>query len=142
MTVGTMLATTIREDKPGTVPTPGIVREVGSRMTPNPKHADRRGSRVDLAADVLDVVAAIRARAQLTRRRLARVDELSRDHIGADLAQIEAQAERLARLILPLQGDADVGFPANPAATSITTRRPRAPRPGRPRRGVRPGRTA
>ncbi len=111
-------------------------------MTPNPEHADRRGSTVDLAADVLDVVAAIRARAQLTRRRLARVDELSRDHIGADLAQIEVQAERLAGLILPLQGDPDVVSPADPAAKSVADHRPRARRPGQPRRGVRPGRTA
>ncbi len=85
-------------------------------MTPD---ADRPGQDwrlANLAYDLLNVVSAIRARAQLTRRRLFRVDELSRDHIDADLEQIEAQTRRLTGLIDPLH-----------AGTRLD---PRPPRPG------------
>jgi hypothetical protein len=47
----------------------------------------------------MDVLAAIRGRAQATRRRVERVDTLSRDQIAADLHQIEVQADRLAALV-------------------------------------------
>jgi hypothetical protein len=56
----------------------------------------------DLAYDLLNVAVAIRGRAQQTRRRVRRVDALSRDHIGSDLEQIEFHVERLVALIAPL----------------------------------------
>lgn len=57
----------------------------------------------NVAHDLINAVATIQARAQLTRRRVDRVDTLSRDHIGADLAQIEVQAQRVARLVAGLR---------------------------------------
>lgn len=107
-------------------------------MTPNPERSDEEGRLADLAYDVLNVVAAIRARAQLTRRRIHRVDDLSRDHIGADLEQIEAHAQRLTGLIGSLQdgrgGDTDAAG-HQPAPAGATA----APCP-RPLPGVPPGR--
>jgi hypothetical protein len=67
---------------------------------PVPTDAARRLA--DLAYDLLNVAAAIRGRAQQTRRRIHRVDELSRDHIGSDLEQIEVHVARLVALIAPL----------------------------------------
>lgn len=112
-------------------------------MTPEPTDDDNQGRLADLAADALDVLAAIRARAQLTRRRVGRVDELSRDHIGADLAQIERHAERLARLISPLQRDGSGSAVSVDRGEELATaRRAPDPRPGRPRPAARPDRTA
>ena len=54
--------------------------------------------------DLANVLTAIRARAQATRRRVGRVDRLSRAHIAADLAQIEAQTDKLAALLFDPDG--------------------------------------
>ena len=52
-----------------------------------------------IAHDVLNTVAAISGRAQLTRRRIEKLDILSRDHIAADLRLIEEQADRAGALV-------------------------------------------
>lgn len=49
---------------------------------------------------LVDALAAVRGRAQMTRRRVERAPHLSRAHIAADLAWIEAQTDRLATLLL------------------------------------------
>ena len=85
-------------------------------MTPETDRPGQDRRLADLAYDLLNAVSAIRARAQLTRRRIFRVEELSRDHIGADLEQIEAQTQRLTGLIDPMHGGARLA--------------PRPPRPG------------
>lgn len=72
----------------------------------------------EIAHDVLNAVAAIQARAQLTRRRVGRVDDLSRDHIGADLAQIEAHAQRLTALIDHLCRATEAGTPRDRSGSS------------------------
>lgn len=117
-------------------------------MTPNPQRTNEEGRLADLAYDLLNVVAAIRGRAQLTRRRIFRVDDLSRDHIGADLEQIEAHAQRLTGLIGPLHGGGgDADGKTDNAVDARADRQPTppgatvAPRP-RPRPGVPPGRGA
>jgi hypothetical protein len=51
------------------------------------------------AEDLIDAVAAVRLRSQQTRRRLGRVVRLDRARIAADLAAIEAQADRLGALL-------------------------------------------
>ena len=58
-----------------------------------------------LALDLLDLLSAIRGRAQATRRRVEHVDTLGRDRIAADLAQVEAQADRMARLLFASPDD-------------------------------------
>lgn len=80
-------------------------------MTPDPNRPEEEGPMAEIAHDVLNAVAAIRARAQLTRRRVGRVDDLSRDHIGADLAQIEAHAQRLTVLIDHLRAASEADAP-------------------------------
>jgi hypothetical protein len=56
--------------------------------------------------DLVDLLTAIRGRAQATRRRVGRVDRLSREHIAGDLAQIEAVADKqVAALAEPGGGD-------------------------------------
>ena len=52
-----------------------------------------------IAHEVLNTVAAISGRAQLTRRRVEKLGFLSRDHIVADLRLIEEQAARAGALI-------------------------------------------
>ncbi len=52
-----------------------------------------------IAHDVINTVAAISGRAQLTRRRIEKLDILSRDHIAADLRLIEEQAARAGALV-------------------------------------------
>jgi hypothetical protein len=47
----------------------------------------------------LNHLTAIRCRAQATRRRVRRVDRLSRAHIAADLALIEARSDALAEAL-------------------------------------------
>jgi hypothetical protein len=51
------------------------------------------------AKELFDHLTAIRARAQATRRRVQRVGRLSRAHIAADLALIEARADALAEAL-------------------------------------------
>ena len=48
---------------------------------------------------LLDALAVVKARAELTRRRIRRVPRLSRAHIAEDLALIETQAERMAHIL-------------------------------------------
>lgn len=60
---------------------------------------------VGLGHELANALAAIRGRAQVTRRRIERVDTLNRDHIAADLGQIEQQADRLAALLLDVSNE-------------------------------------
>lgn len=110
-------------------------------MTPQTERDDEAGRAADVAHDVLNAVATIRARAQMTRRRVGRIDDLSRDHIGADLAQIEAQAQRLIGLIDRLcridgGGDGPTGdrSPPTPVPEAVAASPP-PPRPGLPPTG-------
>ena len=52
-----------------------------------------------IAHEVLNTVAAISGRAQLTRRRIEKIEHLNRDHIAADLRSIEEQAARAGALV-------------------------------------------
>ena len=62
-------------------------------MASSPEHPPNAPRRPpvpgDTLDDALDAAVIVRARAQLTHRRVLRVDRLSREHIAADLAQIE-----------------------------------------------------
>ena len=69
------------------------------------------GDRADLTHDLLDDLTAIRGRAQATRRRIGRVERLSRAHIAADLAQIEARVDAMAVRLLEAEAD---GAPPGP----------------------------
>ena len=68
-------------------------------MVPDGTTPDRDRFFADLAHDLLNALAAIRGQAQLTRRRIRRVDRLSRDHIAGDLERIDAHVERMTGLI-------------------------------------------
>ena len=59
--------------------------------------------------ELVDHLTAIRGRAQATRRRVRRVDRLSREHIAADLAQIEARADALTELLRQFAPDPPAG---------------------------------
>jgi len=81
---------------------------------------------VGLGHDLANALAAIRGRAQATRRRIERVDTLNRDHIAADLGQIEQQADRLAALLLDVSNETNrattgdgIEFEPTPAARDI-----------------------
>ena len=50
--------------------------------------------------DLVDLLTTIRGRAQATRHRIQRVNRLNRAHIAADLALIEARADRMVALLL------------------------------------------
>lgn len=63
--------------------------------SPDPYHADADG----IAHEVINAVSAIRGQAQLTRKRIEKVDHLSREHLAADLRQIEEQATRAGALV-------------------------------------------
>ena len=91
----------------------------------NRANQDRRLA--NLAYDLLNAVAAIRARAQLTRRRIHRVETLSRDHIGSDLEQIESQTLRLTRLIDPLHGGSRIEVRRTPPEEDPAEPEERAP---------------
>lgn len=66
----------------------------------------------ELAHALIDGVAAIHGRAQFVRRRVGRVDRLSREHIAADMARIERDAARLVGLAWRL--NPRLGDPAGP----------------------------
>ena len=57
------------------------------------------------ALDLLDALTAIKGRAQIARRRVLRVDRLSREHIAADLGEIDDQVSRMAALLRDLPGE-------------------------------------
>jgi hypothetical protein len=54
--------------------------------------------------DLVDLLTAIRGRAQATRRRVQRVNRLNREHIAADLALIEARTDKIVALLLAEEG--------------------------------------
>jgi hypothetical protein len=60
--------------------------------------------------ELLDHLTAIRGRAQATRHRVRRVDRLSRAHIAADLAAIEARADALAALLVRFAPEVPAGL--------------------------------
>jgi hypothetical protein len=103
--------------------------------------ADPARRLTDLAYDLLNVATAIRSRAQQTRRRVHRVDTLSRDHIGSDLEQIEFHIERLVALIAPLHDGTHAESPLSTDATPDEVAGETVPAPGAPpplgRRGQR-----
>lgn len=59
---------------------------------------DPRGAELR-SHELLNALTAIKTRAQVTRRRVLRIDHLSRTHIAADLVQIDAQVSRLAAFL-------------------------------------------
>ena len=59
--------------------------------------------------DLVDLLTAIRGRAQATRRRVQRVNRLNRTHIAADLALIEARADKMVALLLAEEGPLTTG---------------------------------
>ena len=69
--------------------------------------ANGRQSRRLAALDLYDALTAIKGRAQVTRRRVLRVDRLSREHIAADLGAIDDQASRMAALLRDLPEGAE-----------------------------------
>ena len=99
---------------------------------------DRDRRLTDLAYDLLNVLAAIRGQAQMTHRRIGRVDRLSRDHIASDLERIGVHTERMTGLIDGLHGAARPPRPDG-APTGWPSARPKrhGSRPARDR-GERP----
>lgn len=59
------------------------------------------------ALDLFDALTAIKGRAQVTRRRVLRVDQLDRDHIAADLGEIADQVSRMAALLRHIPAGSD-----------------------------------
>jgi hypothetical protein len=62
--------------------------------------------------DLVDLLTEIRGRAQATRHRIGRVRRLSRAHIAADLAQIEAATDELLEVLAEQRGAASLGAQA------------------------------
>ena len=84
--------------------------------------AGGREPRANCALDLLDALTAIKGRAQVTRRRVLRVDRLSREHIAADLGQIEDQVSRMAALLRDLPAESDSIEGAEPTDQPATVR--------------------
>ena len=72
------------------------------------------GEQADLTHKLLNDLTAIRGRAQATRHRIGRVNRLSREHIAADLAQIEARADAMTERLL--EAEAAAAPAAHPTA--------------------------
>ena len=69
---------------------------------PRPPTPEPAASLDERALDLLDALAAIKGRAQVTRRRVLRVEHLDRHHIAEDLRQIDDQVGRMTELVRSL----------------------------------------
>ena len=71
----------------------------------------------DPTTDLINALTVIRGRAQVTRRRMAGGERHSRERMAIDLAEIEAQADHLVRLLFAGGAEGEA-----PGASATVTR--------------------